>query len=240
MNECTFINFSGGLDSTYYLWNFLNNNNNNKNIIVHHCVYNKSRSSYENRAVNKILSYLHSKGHSFYYIKSSLDFGYIDKPDYDIVIMLTIAAYICKSNKPIYKFCPFSDLNYVLNKPLNNYYVSEILLPYTLEEYPDLNNHFLSNGTLINYKKNRGSFRANAIFKYIFNNDVNFKILFSNKNIISKRKIVRDLPPELLKLISFCRNPINNSICGKCPACKMNLFAMKQENIDYTKMYNIC
>ena len=52
----TLINFSGGVDSTYYLWRWLNTHKGM--VLVHHCEFCTARVAEERRAVHEILKHL--------------------------------------------------------------------------------------------------------------------------------------------------------------------------------------
>ena len=71
------IQLSGGIDSTYVLYDWLRNNP-DKSILVHHIHLknHESRLEHEKVAVNNILDYLRKHGYNnFIYLESGFDYG---------------------------------------------------------------------------------------------------------------------------------------------------------------------
>ena len=97
----TLLHFSGGMDSTYVLYDYLKKHP-DRTILVHHVLLrnkNEDRLIHEKKAVKDILSWLTANGYNNYvYHESTFDYGslyYISLKDIQIVSVFT--AIIMKS-----------------------------------------------------------------------------------------------------------------------------------------------
>lgn len=94
------INFTGGLDSTYAVWDYLVKNP-NKRLLIHHCELRnyQSRADKETVACNNIIEWLRSQGFkNFEYIKTKYDQGMFRSTINDIEIIGFMTAMILRSN----------------------------------------------------------------------------------------------------------------------------------------------
>ena len=114
INPTTLIQLSGGIDSTFVLWNWLKNHP-EEYCIVHHIVLTnrEGRRVHEQTAVQKILAYLDSVGLCNYiYLENSVDYGTIGLTIKDVELCGFFAGMIIRSRRwsslqeillPIYK-----------------------------------------------------------------------------------------------------------------------------------------
>lgn len=102
----TLLNFSGGLDSTYALWNYLKTND--KRLLIHHChlINWESRHEEETRSVDAILQWLVDNNlANFQYKHTTFNYGnntYLI-PDKEIIGFLTGVVVRPKAFKNITK-----------------------------------------------------------------------------------------------------------------------------------------
>jgi len=198
----TFINLSGGVDSTYYLWRWLNENkNNDEMILVHHCLFLTRRKKEEKTACEKILKYLKNQGLvNFMYVETGLQKGNLKATTLDIELLSGLSNVIVKSYPSI----------------------KNILWSYCKEETSDLDNHYISGGNLENYKN------SHRYWKVVKTMEIMTGRVFSNiiypdkktKGIFSKKQMIEEMPKELFEMTWYCRTPINGKVCGECHTCK--------------------
>lgn len=95
------INFTGGLDSTYYLYTWLKNNP-TKKALVHHCILKnyQLRFDKEIEACNKIIEWLRNQGlTNFEYIETTFDASQVISTINDIEIVGFMNSVILRSNR---------------------------------------------------------------------------------------------------------------------------------------------
>jgi hypothetical protein len=199
----TFINFSGGLDSTYFLWRWLKENTGH--IVVHHCYYS-SRRDMEKKACDNVLNELKRLGLShFTYRVSQAKFD--TKPDRDIIVMATMGAFVAR-----------------------RYTIQDVLLCYSKEESAEMDAHLKKVGSISGFSRTHRYAIANQLFQSIYRkNVVRFFFLEQEGGLISRKRMVEELPDELLRHVSFCRNPKEERpFCGACFTCKRTVQYIKQ------------
>jgi 7-cyano-7-deazaguanine synthase in queuosine biosynthesis len=89
----TLLNFSGGIDSTYCLWDYLTNHP-DKPLLIHHCQLknHERRNELEFIAVQSILAWVQKRGmDNFKYIQTGFDFGNMGflVPDKEVIGFFT-------------------------------------------------------------------------------------------------------------------------------------------------------
>jgi 7-cyano-7-deazaguanine synthase in queuosine biosynthesis len=210
----TYINFSGGVDSTYYLWKWLQNNP-NEGIMIHHCLYEdglKKRANAEKKAVDNIMNYLKSENllKEYHYVETEwLKFKNATIKIFDVEIMGMISGVIIKNYPNIEK----------------------VLFSYCFEETSKLRKYMEENpGKHLRYMGE--SFRTCCCVKFIelmSNRKLNFEITHA---YVSKQQMIDEMPVDLLKLVWFCRKPTNGEPCKECHACRISLEAYNQKIIN--------
>ncbi len=97
----TLLNWSGGLDSTYCLYEWLNNKNNFKErLLLHHIdlVNRSKRYIYERKAVSNCLDWLDNNGfkNRYKYIETKFDYGPLVNCIFDIQLVGFISGIVMK------------------------------------------------------------------------------------------------------------------------------------------------
>jgi 7-cyano-7-deazaguanine synthase in queuosine biosynthesis len=193
----TFINLSGGLDSTYFLWKLLSEGS--EKIIVHHCLYSKKRSEMERQACENIIREL-NRPSRITYITSSATFA--NKPDRDIIVMASMGAFAVR-----------------------HLHIDKVLLCYSKEESPELDTHLKKHKSIHGFNPLHRYTIANDVFQQIYRkNKVKFYFWEQEKGLVSRKTMIDELPDNLLRHVSFCRNPSpKKRYCGRCFTCRRTL-----------------
>lgn len=193
----TLLNFSGGVDSTYCLWDYLRKNP-DKTLLVHHIHWQtvSNRHDQESRAVQRILEWLDSQGLSNYeLLETWVDIRQLGvRPiDHQIVAFMTGTLLL----NPKYK-----NLKYVL-------------LPTPKDEIERLGMRVLeriwSDGRAIRdaIRITMRPIRKPAL-----------QTLQPVKNMY-KWQMIMEMPEELFDRTFYCRTPTETGgPCGKCHTCK--------------------
>ncbi len=111
----TFIALSGGIDSTYNLYQWLKKNPKQR-ILVHHINYYsfEGRGDYEKKAVQDVLKWLRSKGYkNFKYVETTFDNSKFGRMGFDSEVLAPIHAFVIKRYKTL--------RTYILNAPKDEY-----------------------------------------------------------------------------------------------------------------------
>ncbi len=202
MSPVAFINFSGGVDSTYYLWRWLKDHP-QQVIKVHHCKLHKRRREVESKACENILAWFKSQGlENFQYVTSIMSKGTIRGKFLDVDWVGSIAGFACRDKS-----------------------IKTVLLPYCYEETPIIREH-LSQG-----KPLRSLGMENRTARFIKLMDINSrKILGFTADHVHKTKedMIREMPQELFALTWFCRKPKDGKPCEDCFNCKRVTGAVKK------------
>jgi len=204
-----FMNFSGGIDSTYYAWQHLVTKPNIKLFIhrINYYSYSKNRAVKEQKQTLKILEWFKSKGLTNFEFHLS-EYPFEKYPRYDLVGTSTIAAYYMMSNgiKPTEVYLPLWHKELVNTKVFNDI-------------KPD--------GDLVAIKQGNRYWQSINLWRTILND---YSLKFSCPHFKkTKTEMIREMPNDLLKLAWFCRTPKlgDDGICGKCDSCNAILPMLK-------------
>lgn len=194
MEPTTFINLSGGIDSTYYLWRWLRENP-NESIRVHHCYFNESRKDTEQQATDSILQWLRDNGlGNFEYVKTIMSKGSIKEKTHDVEMIGAIAGFACRKKS-----------------------IKNVLLSYCFEETPVIRRHLEKGQRLRELNPIHRTKVFMQFMEYGAKRPLEFLIPYMDK---TKRQMIMELPRELLEMTWFCRNPQEGKPCGICFNCK--------------------
>lgn len=199
MKPTTFINLSGGVDSTYYLWKWLRENP-DEQILVHHCLYFQKRLKEEKEAVDKILKYLKKNGlTNFKYVETGIQRGTLRGRVLDIEVLSGISAIVVKCDPT----------------------VKNVLLSYCSEECKALWEHLKYGGEVDTFDENHRYSRINKVLEVLTQREFSY-ICYRGKDggLLSKKEMIHTMPKELFELTWFCRRPSNGRPCGVCHTCK--------------------
>lgn len=98
MKPETLLNFTGGMDSTNCLYNWLREHPNEK-ILVHHCHLKtfQGRAPFEAEACRKVLDWFRDRGmDNFEYVETTFDYGDLSRIIYDIEVIAFITSIIIR------------------------------------------------------------------------------------------------------------------------------------------------
>lgn len=160
----------------------------------------------EQKACDNVLNELKKLGLSnFTYKVSQAKFD--TKPDRDIIVMATMGAFVAR-----------------------RYAIKDVLLCYSKEESPELDVHLKKAGSMSGFSRTHRYTIANELFQSIYRkNMVRFFFLEQEHGLISRKRMVDELPDELLRHISFCRNPKEERpFCGACFTCRRTVQYIRQ------------
>lgn len=181
----TLINFTGGLDSTYALWNYLKNNP-NEWFLVHHCNLknHQKRDVEEIKAVKNILNELKRMGYNnFDYVETTFDYGTTNTMIHDIEVIGFLTAVLLRDNR----------------RRIGAVSITASADDFTQKSYP---------------------LRAETRFRIINTTtrgvEPNYDYPIKH---LTRKDMIETLPPNLLKLIWYCRKPKASQRCGKCSTC---------------------
>lgn len=190
----TVLSFSGGIDSTYCLIDYLDKNPNNK-ILLHHVVLDGhcGRHPYEKKAVKDILRWLDNNGYKnrYEYYESSFAYGDIKNITYDIITTSYFVGVLLKDSR-------YKKIKYVISST---------------------NSEEAGTGNLEEIKNLKKRADRLALIKLIAErDDIEYKFPIYK---MTKPDILKAMPPELFKLCWYCRRPAKGGkTCGQCFTCK--------------------
>lgn len=190
MKMDTLLNFSGGIDSTACLYQYVTTNP-DKKLLVHHIELKNSDNRWEkeSEAVSNILKWFADNGYqdNIVYIRSGFDYGDIKRTLLDGSTVSLMTALILRDPK-------YKDLVYKI-------------IPTPKDEYIRLGAHGLAS---------RRNQYKNVMALYTMKTLVDIEPL---KNMM-KKEIMGSIPEDLLKLTWYCRHPQEDgSTCGICHTC---------------------
>jgi 7-cyano-7-deazaguanine synthase in queuosine biosynthesis len=198
----TYINLSGGVDSAYYLYRWMKENPKDE-ILVHHCLFNKSRKEVEDKAAKAILAFFDKNGMKKYrYVTTTFNRGTIKGAMMDVEVMGALSGLILR--------CYPS--------------VKTVLMSYCHEETPRIRKHLATGKALKEFsaKERTGVFmRGIEVFA---KRPMNFVIPYMNK---TKGQMLEELPKELREVLWFCRKPKDGKPCERCFNCRRVLPKLK-------------
>lgn len=199
-----FINFSGGFDSTYYLWRFLKENPKER-ILVHHCLLFEARRAVEKSAVDNILRYFRTHGmNNFEYVETQFSRMGIKGTIYDIEPLYFLAGLLIRTRNSI----------------------KTVFIPICREELDGtFKIHLLSGKPWGEYKDARGRFYKSMLYcKTAAERELEFKTPYYE---LTKRQMIKEMPPELVRMVWYCRRPRNGKPCRVCFNCRRVQKALK-------------
>lgn len=187
--------FSGGIDSTYLAWKLMLDKT--KNLHLHHVsIRNDSDKMWkqQDKAVKPILEYFKDQGFEFEYSESVFEFfGWI-RVGFDSDILLLIAQKLAQ--------------NFGRSK-------IEVLLGWVPS---DMRRSVIAERARRHVTSNIWeALIESATNRKVIDKTLHFPLIEEN---ITKIKMIRDMPQELLDLTWSCRKPRNGNPCGHCHACR--------------------
>lgn len=198
MKPTTFLNLSGGVDSTYYLWRWLQENP-KETILIHHCLYFQKRLKEEKEACYNVISYLKERGYTnFKYIETGMQKGTLRGRVLDIEVLCGISSIVVKNHPS----------------------VKNVLLSYCREECPPLYKHLLS-GDIRSFDPSHRYAKINKVMDILTDKQLNYQY-YEGKDggLISKKEMIQTMPQKLFKLTWYCRRPVSGKPCQNCHTCK--------------------
>ncbi len=195
MKPTTFINLSGGVDSTYYLWRWLNEHPGEK-IRVHHCRLHWRRKEVEDEASKNIVKWLRNNlSANIDYVTTTLTKGTIQNTILDVEMIGAIAGFAARLDT-----------------------IKTVLLPYCKEETRIIRKHFAKGKPI----KELDIKHRTAVFIRLMElgakRTFDFQCPYYMKR---KQDMVNELPDELLSLTWYCRKPTKEKQpCNECFNCR--------------------
>lgn len=209
MDTTHFINFSGGVDSTYYLWKWLQEHRSER-IAIHHCLLFQSRREVEKQATDAILAYFRKQGWTnFDYVETEFSRKGLSSLLYDIEVVFCMGGLAMKRFRKVHT----------------------VIMSRCLEEFNGnhgLKRHFKNkDATLNNFDdpRNRVSVAIQAI-QLLSYRKINIISPYQHK---PKAEMIKEMPPELFALTWYCRSPVSGKPCGKCFNCRRVKSMLKTE-----------
>jgi len=199
MKYRAFLNLSGGVDSTYYLWRWLRENP-NEIIIVHHCLFLKRRLKEEKEACDKIIAFLRKEGlKNFKYIETGMQKGTMQGKTMDVEMLSGMTGIALK-------LAPT---------------VTDILLSYCQEETAELHKHLLAGKEIKDFDPKHRYSIVNKVVETLTQRNFNYICYRDEKGgLLSKKAMIKEMPRELFAMTWYCRKPVNGKPCGVCHTCR--------------------
>lgn len=199
MKYTTIISFSGGIDSTYYLWRWLREHPNER-IVVHQCYYgsyNAVRKDAERTARSAIVSWLNRHGLRNFGVELTEWPESWKYPYHDIIgLAMPLACTILRHED-----------------------VEEIIYPFWKTEIDKALNGKAFGGSFTEFAPDHRYNRMVSIIDGIAPG-CKHSIPYAH---VSKEEIIEQMPKDLLRLTWWCRwpRPTNSgyAICGACDSC---------------------
>jgi 7-cyano-7-deazaguanine synthase in queuosine biosynthesis len=195
----TLINFSGGVDSTYYLYRWLLGHR-DETILVHHCLLFEKRREVEKKAVTDILTWLvNNDMGNFEYAETEFNRKGISGLLYDVEVVYFMSGLL------------------LMNKYAD---IKNVLIPRCAEDMnsnQSLKRHILGGGTEDNFEeKGARAYHTKQLMRMLSRRDYHFDSVYRHK---TKRDMVLELPEEVIKSVWFCRAPVKGQPCKECFNC---------------------
>jgi 7-cyano-7-deazaguanine synthase in queuosine biosynthesis len=198
-----YINLSGGVDSTYYLWRWLKENP-DKKILVHHCVFGRVRNEVEKEASEKIIEWLKKKGHNnFQYVTTTFHKGNVRGSLFDVVAIGAVSGVVLRCYKTVEK----------------------VLLPYCFEETAIIRKHLEHSDIRSLENTHRTGCFMDSV-EATSGRKMEFLPLYMDRK---KADMIAEMPSDLVKLTWFCRKPQKGKPCTKCFNCRRVLPHLKKK-----------
>jgi hypothetical protein len=202
------INFSGGVDSTYYLYKWLLDNP-DKTILVHHCLLFKLRREVEKNAVDSILQWFREKGYdNFVYAETEFSRKGISGLLYDVEVVYFMSGLLLKNK--------YQEVSTVLMPRCKEDLGANVHLARHLEKGHPQNTFAVAGAR---------AYHTMMFMRMLTGRDYDF---ISDYRHIPKEEMIRELPVQLLDKIWYCREPVNNLPCENCFNCKRVIPVLNQ------------
>ena len=199
-----YINLSGGVDSTYYLWRWLKENP-NKKILVHHCVFGRVRNEVENKASRNIIEWLRKKKlDNFIYVTTTFHKGNVRGSLFDVVAIGAVSGVVLRCYKN----------------------VTSVLLPYCYEETSIIRKHLAEGKSIRTLDNNHRTGCFMDSIEATSGRKIEFLPLYMDKK---KADMIKEMPADLVNLTWFCRKPKNGKPCEGCFNCRRVLPTLKKK-----------
>lgn len=193
-----YLNLSGGVDSVYYAWRWLKENP-TKKILLHHCLYMTARLKEEKVACDKVIEYFKKQGyHNFKYVETFFQKGTVTGIVYDVEALSGITGIILKLYPRI----------------------TDVLLSYSKEETAELDTYIKNHGKIDGFNPKHRYSIANQVVETLTKRKFNYVFYKEDKGIISKKKMIEEMPQELFEMTWYCRSPVKGKPCGSCHTCR--------------------
>lgn len=193
-----YMNLSGGVDSTYYLWRFLRENPESK-VLVHHCLLNESRKEVEKKATDNVIEWLRANGYNnFSYAESKFTRKGIVGSIMDVDIIGFMSGLVLKNRTK------YPD-------------IKTVLLCYCHEETPIIRKHLEQGIGLKKMDTKNRTRRFIDVIELMSRRKFNFIIPYIKK---TKQEMIAEMPKELFEMTWYCRAPKDGKPCMKCFNCK--------------------
>lgn len=200
MDAKILINFSGGVDSTYYLWRWLRENP-KSTILVHHCLLFEKRRALEKKATEDVLNWLHGQNlKNFKYVETEFAKKGIKGQLYDLEIVYFMAGLVLKGHRNIGTV--------LMSRCKEELFSNKGLHQHMKKPGGDLNN-FVVPDNRVSIAMQTAQLIARRRVKFI-----------SPYQHMPKADMVTELPQQLFDLTWYCRRPRNDKPCGKCFSCQ--------------------
>ncbi len=195
------------MDSTYYLWKWLQENPKDK-ILVHHCLFLKRRLKEEKEATDNILAYLRSqKLTNFKYVETGMQKGNLGGRTLDVEMLSGMAAIVVKCHPS----------------------VKTVLLPYCREECSALHGHVLKAGGFEGFDDGHRYSVVNRVMETLTKRSFDYVIYKgSDGGLLSKKEMIHTMPKELFGMTWYCRRPRKGRPCSNCHTCRKVARALKK------------
>ena len=207
-----FMNVSGGCDSMFYVWRWLQDNP-DEHLAIHHCDFSRQRGKAEASAVEALTKFLTQQGiknftrlPDTYWTRKGLSGRLLD-----IEILYFMAGLVLRHG------CPSVDT---------------IIMPRCSEEVRSNGSyaqHVRQGGTLDNFcKEGNKLVQAMEILQLVSRRSFSFVSPYQG---MTKAQMIEQMPQQLAEALAFCRSPKNGRPCGRCHACKPALPALQKRGI---------
>jgi 7-cyano-7-deazaguanine synthase in queuosine biosynthesis len=184
----TLITLSGGLDSTFVLWQHLTEHPEEETVVFHIELRHKKedRLQQERMACKQLVKELQKMGHKFTYIEGPrFDYGNLPRITIkDIQIVAMFKAIVLKSPQW--------------------HHINTIKFGWHKGE---VNRDDINKG-----------YRVRKMFEALeVDREIDFVFPIENT---TRKEMVKQLPPDILKWVRSCRKPMFNNPCRNCKTCR--------------------
>lgn len=186
------LNFSGGLDSAYCLYDYLKRG---ENLVVHHIdlINRQNRHTVEKIAVKNVLNWINRQGFpgKYQYIQSRFDFGTLGHRVLDANIWAFMSGVILAGNK-------YKDID-------------TLIVPRHADAFIHIREDFSEQ-----YGDQRSDYLIKVLTKTIARREGKVELPIIH---MRKKEVIAAMPKELVKLCWWCRTPNRGRACHRCFTC---------------------